>query len=89
MVLPNVMKESNDLYAAHHNPPKVKVESPRILRRRQAISLIQSNVDIDEDDKVKVVKQFVHDSDKVETYLELGNTSLGSQVMREWASEKG
>lgn len=35
--------------------------------------------------KVKVVKQSVHDSDKVKTYLELGNTSLGSQVMWEWA----
>ena len=56
------MKDSNDLYAAHHNP--VKVDTPRILRRREAISLLQSNLDIEEDVKMQVVKQFVHDSDK-------------------------
>ena len=79
------MIDSNEIHAARIRPHGT--ESPRITRRKRAIELVEGNDDILPFQKIKLIKLFTHDQDKVETAVLLENLPYGTSVMKDWADE--
>ena len=71
--------------AAQSTPPGL--ESPRIERRRRAVKLVEGNDAFGPREKIKLLKLFTHDTDKVEMAVVLEDLPYMAQVMKDWADE--